>query len=130
MKGLSYLHSKNIVHRQIKARNIVLNEKGQCKLGDDASIEAMMIACDQLHAQSIFQYDSPYWKPPEMFQSINIPWHAKADIWSLGITAIEMACGRQPHSDKPPLEVWFLIPKAPAPTLPERKNDIENDWSD
>ena len=140
LKGLSYLHSKNIVHREIQGKNILLNKKGQCKLINYNSLSAAIQEMRDL-ALATSRIGSPYWTAPEIFKGT--PWHIKADIWSLGITAIEMACGQPPHSDKPsPLQCMFLIPKAPAPRLPEKRKfqhdhdasgyhmHHDHDWSD
>merc|ERR1712130_365920 len=67
---------------------------------------------------------TPYWMAPEVVQDSK--YDSKADIWSLGITAIEMACGKPPYSNEPPLKVLLKVPTAAPPTLPD---DVESDFS-
>lgn len=71
---------------------------------------------------------TPYWMAPEVFR--NGTYNSKADLWSMGITCIEMALGRPPHSDKPPLQVIFLIPKADPPNIPEEYDEFSDDFRD
>eukprot|EP01083_Nonionella_stella_P167076 560590_1 len=119
LNGLEYIHSKNIVHRDIKACNVLLDDRGACKLAD------LGVSKDTTqYGPAQTTVGTPYWMAPEILAKG--AYNVKADIWSLGITAIEMATGKPPHSDKPPLQVIYLIPKAPPPNLPED----EDHWSD
>ena len=67
-------------------------------------------------------------KAPEVIKDNK--YGTKADIWSLGITAIEMAMGRPPHSDKAPLQVLFLIPKSESPNLPDDDDRFSDNFRD
>eukprot|EP01084_Bolivina_argentea_P297582 512694_1 len=119
LKGLEYLHSKKLVHRDIKAANVLLNHRGACKLADFG------VAKDTTQfGAARTTIGTPYWMAPEVFGKG--AYDITADIWSLGITAIEMASGKPPHSEKAPLQVIFLIPKHPPPNLPEH----EDHWSE
>jgi serine/threonine protein kinase len=61
---------------------------------------------------------TPYWMAPEVLAT-NAEYNEKADIWSIGITAIELACGDPPNADIPPMKAIFVIPTQPSPTLPQ-----------
>jgi len=117
LSGLRYLHKNNIIHRDIKAGNILLNEQGQCKLAD-FGVSAQL-------AQTISRRNtvigSPYWMAPEVLKQNN--YDQKADIWSMGIAVIEMAEGRPPLSDLHPLRALLQIPSNPPPTL------SDNQWT-
>jgi len=122
LRGLMYLHSNKLIHRDIKAGNILLNTKGQCKLADfgiSKPFENSMNAGKTV-------IGTPYWMAPEIFTDGKH--NTKCDIWSLGITAIEMACGRPPHSDKSPLQVIFYIPRSDPPNLPEDQVDFSSEF--
>jgi len=121
LSGLKYLHKSNIIHRDIKCSNILLNHHGAAKLAD-FGVSAQL-------AQTISRRNtvigSPYWMAPEVLQQNN--YDQKADIWSMGITVIEMAEGRPPLSDLHPLRALLQIPSNPAPTL--RDDDVDSSWS-
>ncbi|EGG25406.1 putative protein serine/threonine kinase [Cavenderia fasciculata] len=117
VKGLVYLHSKRTTHRDIKAGNVLLDEDGVPKLAD---FGVSTIAEQGQKMKTVI--GSPYWMAPEIIMGQG--YDQKADIWSLGITAIEIAEGVPPRFDIPPSRVIFTIPHQPPPTL-----KIQSDWS-
>jgi len=115
LRGLHYLHQQKLIHRDIKSGNILLNRQGQCKLADFGISKAYE---NTLNAANT-TIGTPYWMAPEVFTDGNF-YSTKADIWSLGITAIEMATGRPPNSEMTPMQVIFHIPSSEVtPNLPE-----------
>lgn len=111
--GLEYLALEGRIHRDIKAANILLTSSGQVKLADFGATAQLT---DTIAQCNTF-VGSPYWMAPEIL--ISNKYDGKADIWSLGITCIEMALGKPPHSKLHPLSVIRIIPSKPSPELPD-----------
>ncbi|EDQ91158.1 uncharacterized protein MONBRDRAFT_1727, partial [Monosiga brevicollis MX1] len=122
LQGLDHLHRNMKIHRDVKAGNILLNANGEVKLADfgvSAFLGDTMEASKNLAADTPAKMTfvgTPCWMAPEVLEQTT-GYNTKADIWSLGITVIELATGVAPYASKDPLEVMHKILREEPPTL-------------
>lgn len=122
-EGLSFLHKNKVIHRDLKAGNVLLTLGGEVKIAD--------FGVSAKNKYTLQKRDSfigtPYWMAPETIQCETVrdnPYDYKADIWSLGITLIEFAQRDPPHHDMSPVRVLLKIQKGEPPKL-----DFPSRWS-
>ncbi|KAM9587626.1 mitogen-activated protein kinase kinase kinase kinase 1 isoform 2-T2 [Morphnus guianensis] len=109
LEGLSYLHSQGKIHRDIKGANILINDSGEVKLAD-FGIAAQISAT---FARRMSFIGTPYWMAPEVAAvELKGGYNELCDVWSVGITAVELAELQPPMFDVHPLRVLFLMSKS------------------
>lgn len=123
LKGLLYLHGTKIIHRDVKSANILLDSDGAVKIAD-FGISAQM---NEHNSQAKERIGTPLWMAPEVM--LQQRYNSKCDVWSLGITAIEMADGLPPNHDVSPVRAMRLIPQQPPPTL-ENPSEWSKEFND
>eukprot|EP01064_Diplonema_japonicum_P028751 TRINITY_DN4496_c0_g2_i1.p1 TRINITY_DN4496_c0_g2~~TRINITY_DN4496_c0_g2_i1.p1 ORF type:complete len:553 (+),score=71.45 TRINITY_DN4496_c0_g2_i1:80-1738(+) len=112
IEGLAYIHSMGRIHRDIKSDNILLNAKGEVKLGDFGFCAALSEG-EAFKRKTVV--GTPYWMAPEVIKGE--PYDYKADIWSMGILALELCDGEPPLMDHPPMRALYVIVTQAAPKV-------------
>ncbi|CAL8107337.1 unnamed protein product [Orchesella dallaii] len=120
LRGLSHLHANKVIHRDIKGQNVLLTENAEVKLVD-FGVSAQL---DRTIGRRNTFIGTPYWMAPEVIACDENPeatYDNRSDLWSLGITAIEMAESQPPLCEMHPMRALFLIPRNPPPRLKSKR---------
>lgn len=119
LAALAYIHKSDIIHRDVKAANVLVTNDGRVQLCDFGV--AAQLAANHFKRNTFV--GTPYWMAPEVI-SDGLSYNFKADIWSLGITIYEIATGNPPYADQEPMRAIFLIPRS-APTRLEGNFSVQ-----
>ncbi|GAA5947906.1 hypothetical protein JCM3765_007023 [Sporobolomyces pararoseus] len=126
LTGLDYLHEREIIHRDIKGANILVDNKGNIKISDfgiSKKVEDNLLSGAKVHRPSL--QGSVYWMAPEVVKQT--AYTSKADIWSLGCLVVEMLTGAHPWANLTQMQAIFRIGSSGRPTVPD---DISNEADD
>ena len=128
LQALEHLHKHHVMHRDVKGHNILITEDGTIKLVDFGVSAHLKNSVGRRNTS----VGTPFWMAPEVIaceQQMEYDYDVRCDIWSLGITAIELADGEPPLSELHPMRALFKIPRNPSPTLRCPK-DWSNEYND
>ena len=121
LEGLAYLHDKGVLHRDLKADNILLDVDGTCKISDFGISKKT----DNIYGNDITNsmQGSVFWMAPEVVRSDGQGYSAKVDIWSLGCVVLEMFAGRRPWSKEEMVGAIYKLGSNQAPPIPDDVSD-------
>lgn len=111
LEGLAFLHKNVIVHRDIKAANVLRDTQGNVKLGDFGASKRLQLIASATGLMSVV--GTPHWMAPEVINGDG--YGRKADVWSVGCTVVEMLAGRPPYGEYEPMAAMFQIVSNPHP---------------
>lgn len=121
LSGLAYLHREGILHRDLKADNILLDLDGTCKISDFGISKKT----DNIYGndKTNSMQGSVFWMAPEVIRSQGEGYSAKVDIWSLGCVVLEMFAGRRPWAKEEAVGAIYKIANGETPPIPEEVQD-------